>query len=180
MSALNVLASAIGDVIPLQAYRRIIPRELVGFVYHLVCERAGPHIRHLYSSKTPEMFEQDLLYLRENFALPGYDELFGNVRSTPGNRAAFVTFDDGLAECSSTVGPMLAKHHRLHRQSAHDVPPQGVALHRQDLGAASISANLKESLMGFHIRVRSRNEARSGSRCPVIQGEGQRKNRSPL
>jgi peptidoglycan/xylan/chitin deacetylase (PgdA/CDA1 family) len=110
MSALNVLASAIGDVTPLQAYRRIIPRELVGFVYHLVCERAGPHIRHLYSSKTPEMFEQDLLYLRENFALPGYDELFGNVRSTPGNRAAFVTFDDGLAECSSTVGPMLAKH----------------------------------------------------------------------
>jgi peptidoglycan/xylan/chitin deacetylase (PgdA/CDA1 family) len=110
MSALNALASAIGDVIPLQAYRRIIPRELVGFVYHLVSEQAGPHIRHLYSSKKPEMFEQDLSYLSENFALPGYDQLFGNVPSTLGNRAAFVTFDDGLAECSSTVGPMLAKH----------------------------------------------------------------------
>jgi len=56
------------------------------------------------------MFEQDLSYLRENFALPGYDQLFGNVRSTPGNRAALVTFDDGLVECSSIVGPMLAKH----------------------------------------------------------------------
>jgi hypothetical protein len=108
MSALNVLASAIGDVIPLQAYRRIIPRELVGFVYHLVCERAGPHIRHLYSSKTPEMFEQDLLYLRENFALPGYDELFGNVRSTPGNRAAFVMVLLSAAlqsvRCSRSIG----------------------------------------------------------------------------
>jgi len=60
MSALNALAGAIGDVIPLQAYRRIIPRELVGFVYHLVSEQAGPHIRHLYSGKKPEMFEQDL------------------------------------------------------------------------------------------------------------------------
>ena len=77
MSALNALAGAIGDAIPLQAYRRIIPRELVGFVYHLVSERAGPHPRHLFSSKTPEMFEQDLSYLRENFALPGYDQLFG-------------------------------------------------------------------------------------------------------
>src|SRR3954453_10748381 len=111
MSALNVLASAIGDVIPLQAYRRIIPRELVGFVYHLVSEQAGPHIRHLYSSKTPEMFEQDLSYLSEIFALPRYDQLFGDLRPTREKKdAAFVTFDDGLAECGSIVGPILVKH----------------------------------------------------------------------
>src|SRR3954467_5155605 len=111
MSALNVLASAVSDLIPLRAYRRIIPRELVGFVYHLVSEQAGPHIRHLYSSKTPEMFEQDLSYLSEIFALPGYDQLFGDLRSTREKRdAAFVTFDDGLAECSSIVGPILVKH----------------------------------------------------------------------
>jgi peptidoglycan/xylan/chitin deacetylase (PgdA/CDA1 family) len=111
MSALNALASTISDVIPLRAYRRIIPRELVGFVYHLVSEQAGPHIRHLYSSKTPEMFEQDLSYLSEIFALPGYDQLFGDLRSTREKRdAAFVTFDDGLAECSSIVGPILVKH----------------------------------------------------------------------
>lgn len=111
MSALNVLASAISHMIPLRAYRRIIPRELVGFVYHIVSEQAGPHIRHLYSNKTPEMFERDLSYLSEIFALPSYDQLFGDVRLMREKRgAAFVTFDDGLAECGSIVGPILVKH----------------------------------------------------------------------
>jgi peptidoglycan/xylan/chitin deacetylase (PgdA/CDA1 family) len=113
MSGLARLANAISDVIPLRAYRRIIPRELVGFVYHLVSDRPAPHVRHLYSSKTPEMFERDLLYLSEKFALPEYDQLFGGsgvrlAREKQG--AAFVTFDDGLAECSSVVGPILVKH----------------------------------------------------------------------
>src|SRR5207249_3455057 len=107
MSALNVLASAISGLIPLRAYRRIIPRELVGFVYHLVSKQAGPHVRHLYSSKTPEMFERDLSYFSENFVLPGYDQLFGATRGSSSARgnltAAFLTFDDGLAECSSVV-----------------------------------------------------------------------------
>jgi peptidoglycan/xylan/chitin deacetylase (PgdA/CDA1 family) len=113
MSGLTGLASAISDVIPLRAYRRMIPRELVGFVYHLVSERPGPHVRHLYSSKTPEMFERDLFYFGENFLLPGYDQLFGGTRGSrlrEKRAAAFVTFDDGLAECSSVVGPILVKH----------------------------------------------------------------------
>jgi peptidoglycan/xylan/chitin deacetylase (PgdA/CDA1 family) len=114
MSALKVLASAVSGLIPLRAYRRIIPRELVGFVYHLVSKQAGPHIRHLYSSKTPEMFERDLSYLSDNFVLPGYDQLFGTTRGSSSARgnltAAFLTFDDGLAECSSVVSPILIKH----------------------------------------------------------------------
>jgi peptidoglycan/xylan/chitin deacetylase (PgdA/CDA1 family) len=114
MSALAGLARAIGDVIPLRAYRRMIPRELVGFVYHLVSEQPAPHVRHLYSSKTPEMFERDLLYLSEKFALPRYDQLFGGIGGVGLARekrdAAVVTFDDGLAECSSVVGPILMKH----------------------------------------------------------------------
>ena len=113
MSAIGGLARAISDVIPLRAYRRIIPRELVGFVYHLVSERPVPHVRHLYSSKTPEMFERDLIYLSQKFALPEYDQLFGStgVRLARKKRAAaVVTFDDGLAECSSVVGPILVKH----------------------------------------------------------------------
>jgi peptidoglycan/xylan/chitin deacetylase (PgdA/CDA1 family) len=114
MSGLARLANAISDAIPLRAYRRMIPRELVGFVYHLVSEQPGRHVRHLYSSKTPEMFERDLLYLNEKFALPGYDRLFGGsggVRlAREKQAAAFVTFDDGLAECSSVVGSILVKH----------------------------------------------------------------------
>jgi peptidoglycan/xylan/chitin deacetylase (PgdA/CDA1 family) len=114
MSGLAGLASAISHVIPLRAYRRMIPRELIGFVYHLVSEQPGPHVRHLYSSKTPEMFERDLFYLSENFVLSAYDQLFGGTRGSRLARekraAAFVTFDDGLAECSSVVGPILMKH----------------------------------------------------------------------
>ena len=114
MSALAGLARAISDVIPLRAYRRIIHRELVGFVYHLVSEQPGPHVRHLYSSKTPEMFERDLIYLSQKFALPEYDQLFAEARGVRLARekrgAAVVTFDDGLAECSSVVGPILVKH----------------------------------------------------------------------
>jgi len=65
----------------------------------------------LYSTKTPAMFEQDLSYLSGAFALPGYDQLFGDVQSAREKRgAAFVTFDDGLAECGSVVAPILAKH----------------------------------------------------------------------
>jgi len=114
MRGLGILASAISDAIPLPAYRRMIPRGLVGFVYHLVSQRPGPHVRHLYSSKTPEMFERDLFYLSENFVLPSYNQLFGRTRGPrlAGEKraAAFVTFDDGLAECSSVVGPILVKH----------------------------------------------------------------------
>jgi peptidoglycan/xylan/chitin deacetylase (PgdA/CDA1 family) len=114
MSTLAGLGSALGDVIPLRAYRRMIPRELVGFVYHLVSEQPGPHVRNLYSSKTPEMFERDLSYLSENFVLPSYNEVFGGARGArlacKNRAAAFVTFDDGLAECSSIVGPILVKH----------------------------------------------------------------------
>jgi peptidoglycan/xylan/chitin deacetylase (PgdA/CDA1 family) len=113
MRGLGILASAISDAIPLPAYRRMIPRGLVGFVYHLVSELPGSHVRHLYSSKTPEMFERDLFYLSENFVLPSYHQLFGRTRSRLAGEkraAAFVTFDDGLAECSSVVGPILMKY----------------------------------------------------------------------
>jgi peptidoglycan/xylan/chitin deacetylase (PgdA/CDA1 family) len=114
MRGLGILANAISDAIPLPAYRRMIPRGLVGFVYHLVSQRTAPHVQHLYSSKTPEMFERDLLYLSENFVLPSYHQLFGRTlgpRLAGEKRAAaFVTFDDGLAECSSVVGPILLKH----------------------------------------------------------------------
>jgi len=114
MSALTGLATAISDLIPLRAYHRMIHRELFGFVYHLVSEQPGPHVLHLYSSKTPEMFERDLFYLSEKFALPGYDQLSGGSGGMrlahEKQAAAFVTFDDGLAECSSVVSPILVKH----------------------------------------------------------------------
>jgi peptidoglycan/xylan/chitin deacetylase (PgdA/CDA1 family) len=60
------------------------------------------------------MFERDLVYVSENFVLSGYDQLFGGTRGSRLTRekraAAFVTFDDGLAECSSVVAPILMKY----------------------------------------------------------------------
>jgi peptidoglycan/xylan/chitin deacetylase (PgdA/CDA1 family) len=193
MSALNVLASAVSDVIPLRAYRRIIPRELVGFVYHLVSEQAGPHIRHLYSCKTPQMFEQDLSYLSESFALPGYDQLFGDVRSTLEKRAAFVTFDDGLAECSSTVGPMLVKHrvpcifflvtecidnrHMMYRHKISlciskilDLPPSALISNKVPLASIFLSAaETKEELIRGALSFKEKDSAKIDRLCEALE-----------
>jgi peptidoglycan/xylan/chitin deacetylase (PgdA/CDA1 family) len=61
------------------------------------------------------MFESDLRYLTTNFELPSYDELFDHLQavgrlSRRNHLAAFVSFDDGLAECSTVVQPLLIKH----------------------------------------------------------------------
>jgi peptidoglycan/xylan/chitin deacetylase (PgdA/CDA1 family) len=110
----RALVSLIGDSIPLRTYQRLILREILGLVYHVVSTQPGPHVQYLYANKTPAMFESDLLYLTRNFELPAYDELFGcpqAVRLPHKDRlAAFVSFDDGLAECGSVVQPLLIKH----------------------------------------------------------------------
>ena len=49
--------------VPVNIYRKLIPRDLIGFCYHVVSDEQLPHVRHLYHYKTPTIFEQDLSYL---------------------------------------------------------------------------------------------------------------------
>jgi peptidoglycan/xylan/chitin deacetylase (PgdA/CDA1 family) len=98
--------------IPLSVYRRWMPRNPIGFFYHTVSDEAPPHVDHLYATKSVAGFEQDILYLKQHFTLVGYPELlayFRGEKSLPPH-TAFISFDDGFAECYTIVRPILLKH----------------------------------------------------------------------
>jgi peptidoglycan/xylan/chitin deacetylase (PgdA/CDA1 family) len=94
-------------------YRSLVPRSTLGFLYHTLSAERLPHLRHLYAYKTPSMFECDVRFLRDNFDLPPVSDLFRvsqmQSASRRGRPCAFLTFDDGLAECYSAARQILLK-----------------------------------------------------------------------
>lgn len=113
LSALGRRAGAqLLRLLPLRVYGRVIPREVIGFCYHLASDRALPHVRHLYPYKSPAHFEADLLFLLRRFRVVSHAELLEARRSgrplPPGS--VYLSFDDALAECFSVVRPLLLKH----------------------------------------------------------------------
>ncbi len=98
--------------IPLPVYRFFIRREIIGFCYHTVVDTPAAHVRYLIPSKTPEQFERDLIFLKQQYTPVSYDQLWEHalhgVRLP--RRAAIVTFDDGYSECFSVVRPLLLRH----------------------------------------------------------------------
>jgi peptidoglycan/xylan/chitin deacetylase (PgdA/CDA1 family) len=66
----------------------------------------------MYPYKTAAQFEADLVYLKSRFRIVSYEEVAEAHRAgrRVGPNAALVTFDDGYAECYSTVRPLLLKH----------------------------------------------------------------------
>ena len=102
----------IAPVIPLSIYKRIMPRPLTEFFYHVVSDELLPHIKHLYPYKNTQEFEQDLIYLKANYTLVGYDAILAHHQGKtllPSN-AAHISFDDGFAECYTAARPLLKKH----------------------------------------------------------------------
>ena len=98
--------------IPLRAYRRFVHRDALGFFYHVISDESLPHIYHIYPHKTVSEFEADLRYLQREYSLVGYNDLLDHYRGLkplPVN-AAFLSFDDGFAECFHVVRPILLKH----------------------------------------------------------------------
>ena len=106
------LIRASGPYIPFYIYKRFYIPDVTAFVYHVISDSHLPHIKHLYSYKTPDMFELDLLYLKHNYTLVSYQDLanhYSGKFSLPPS-SAFVSFDDGYSECYTTVRPLLLKH----------------------------------------------------------------------
>lgn len=93
---------------PLPIYRRVVKRDVLIFLYHIVGPPDVAHVRHLYPYKTPEAFERDLIYLKRRFRMISYDEVVSGA-ARAGRPAAHVTFDDGYAECDSTARPILLR-----------------------------------------------------------------------
>jgi peptidoglycan/xylan/chitin deacetylase (PgdA/CDA1 family) len=102
----------IANYIPNYVYRILVPREMISFFYHLVAEKAVPHVQYLFPYRPVDAFEQDLIYLKKKFHVVSYEELASALASQ--NRlppkAAFLSFDDGLSECFSMARPLLLKH----------------------------------------------------------------------
>lgn len=103
----------VAAAIPMPVYRSLFPRDVLHFFYHAVSEKPLRHLRHLYPCKTPEMFEEDLVFLKKNFRLITYQQLVEHVESKKRlpSRAAMLSFDDGLAECYTAIRPLLLKYH---------------------------------------------------------------------
>lgn len=102
----------IAPYIPTSLYGRLIERNPVGFFYHLVSDRPLPHVAHLYPYKSTQAFEADIRFLKRHYTLIGYAELLAHARGEAAlpPRAAFLSFDDGFAECYTVVRPILQKH----------------------------------------------------------------------
>jgi peptidoglycan/xylan/chitin deacetylase (PgdA/CDA1 family) len=102
----------LADRVPNPIYRILVPRPLVGFFYHLVARQAVPHVQYLYPHRPAEVFEQDLVYVKEKFHVLSYEELAAALASRKRlpRRAAFLSFDDGFSECFTEARPLLLKH----------------------------------------------------------------------
>ncbi len=84
----------------------------VGFYYHVISNKPLGHISHLFSYKSQESFERDLVYLKRHYNPVSYGEYATSIHSGKDVKpnSALLTFDDGYAECYSTVRPLLIRY----------------------------------------------------------------------
>lgn len=81
-------------------------------MYHVVSDESLPYIKHLYAYKSSELFERDIIYLKQNYHLISYedfreDRFRGDIVSPD---SVMLTFDDGYRELFSEIRPLLLKH----------------------------------------------------------------------
>ena len=109
---LNRIARRLLRLVPTRVYEQLIHRDVVGLCYHLVSDAPPAHAAHIVPCKTPQMFEQDLRYLRDNYDVVGYDEVCGMRREGQKGRrpAVVITIDDGYRECFTEIRPLLLKY----------------------------------------------------------------------
>ena len=106
-------AESVVRAFPTSLFHTLIRREVIGFFYHVVSDQRLPHIAHLYSYKTPQQFEKDLLYLKENYTFVSYEQLYKAriQKKTLQPGSVLLSFDDGCSECFTVVRPILLKYH---------------------------------------------------------------------
>jgi peptidoglycan/xylan/chitin deacetylase (PgdA/CDA1 family) len=89
--------------------RRLAPvNPLIGY-YHLISERELPHVKELYSFKTPAEFKEDIDFLLRCFKPISLKQILAalNDKETLPANAMHLTFDDGLTECFEVAAPIL-------------------------------------------------------------------------
>lgn len=109
--AKKILISLI-KLMPLWAYQRLFPRDVVAFFYHAVSDEAMLHVKHLYAPVPVQRFENALIYMKRHFNPVSYAEVHAHVLNGAAlpARAVHLSFDDGFGECFSVVRPLLLKY----------------------------------------------------------------------
>lgn len=79
--------------------------------YHLVSDEPAPHVEHLYPIKSTAEFEADMDFLLKHYHPIGLPDLLDFVQGKKRfDRPVFLlSFDDGLAEITNVVAPILKK-----------------------------------------------------------------------
>ncbi len=100
------------NAIPLPSFQLLIRRDVIGVFYHTVSKQPLLHTRYLYPHRALDLFEQDLIYLKDNYNLISYEGLLERCLYTKKNHvpSVFLSFDDGFAECYSVVRPILLRY----------------------------------------------------------------------
>ncbi|MFH1017723.1 MAG: polysaccharide deacetylase family protein [Pseudomonadota bacterium] len=91
---------------------RLVQRDVIGLVYHLVSEEAPDHVRNLYPFKAPREFEADVEYVKAHFPVVSYEEA-AKARKGEGQlkpNSILFTVDDGFRECITEIAPILKRH----------------------------------------------------------------------
>lgn len=102
----------ISRTIPVSLYQQLIKRDVIDFFWHIVSDDPMPHVQHLYPVVPIKLFENALLYLKENYTFISYKQLHNHIfkgTQLP-HKAVHISFDDGYAECFQVVRPLLLKY----------------------------------------------------------------------
>ena len=106
--AVRQAARLLTDPIPVAAWRRIFPKQAVGFCYHMVTDTRLPHLKH-YAPIGTARFEADLAYIKDRFTCVGYGELVQRRARGDDRGTAIITVDDGFAQSATVIAPLLRR-----------------------------------------------------------------------
>jgi len=97
--------------VPLRAWERVAPKDVLVVNYHVVADAPVAHVRH-YRHKLSAEFEADVQFIAERYGFIDPDELLHqrtSLRYGPRNNRALFTFDDGFSQCATDARPILLR-----------------------------------------------------------------------
>jgi peptidoglycan/xylan/chitin deacetylase (PgdA/CDA1 family) len=109
--ALRLCKRGLETTVPLSAWQRLFPKDVVSVFYHMVSDDHLPHLK-LYGYQTKSHFDSDMLFVKNTQRLIRYDDLAERRRrgDTRKDNPLLVTFDDGFAECFTAARPVLLRY----------------------------------------------------------------------
>lgn len=114
--SLTSLCTAAGrkaiEQVPISLWRRLMPRDVFAWYYHMISDQALPHAAPIGRYKDDVQFDADLEFLKRAGTVMHYDQVHQHrLHSQPVPPRAFhISFDDGFRECFDVARPVLLRH----------------------------------------------------------------------